>query len=84
MYVDTRIYGERLYTMSDLAKLQEEKMCDICQLVSDDMDGGVFITSQPTCQKGREIAIAHRIKITSLLPLLNFPVLEEEDGYGGN
>ncbi len=43
-------------------------MCYICQLVSDDTDGGVFITSQPPCSKGRELAAAHHIRI-SRLPL---------------
>lgn len=43
-------------------------MCDICRLVTDDVDGGLFMTSQPTCSKGRALAAAHHVEITFLLP----------------
>ena len=47
-------------------------MCDLCRLVSDDIDGGVFITSQPPCPKGRELAMARGVAI----PLLPLDLLE--------
>jgi hypothetical protein len=45
-------------------------MCDICRLVSEDVDGGRFITSLPPCPKGREVAAAHGIQIMYLSPPL--------------
>jgi hypothetical protein len=43
-------------------------MCDICRLVTDDVDGGVFITSvpQPLCSKGRTLVAARGIRISHL------------------
>jgi hypothetical protein len=41
-------------------------MCDLCRLVTDDVDGGLFLTSQPLCPKGRELAAARGIRISRL------------------
>ena len=41
-------------------------MCDLCRLVSDDTEGGVFITSLPLCPAGRELVIARGITVDRL------------------
>jgi hypothetical protein len=49
-------------------------MCDICRFVSDGIEGRLFITSKPTCPRGRELAAARHVEIMRLpLP----PVYEE-------
>jgi hypothetical protein len=45
-------------------------MCDICRLVTDDTDGGVFITTLTPCLMGLEIAAAHDVSIKRLNLLL--------------
>jgi hypothetical protein len=41
-------------------------MCALCLLVTAEIDGGVFITSQPVCLRGLEKAKAHKVSITRL------------------
>jgi hypothetical protein len=53
-------------------------MCDLCQLISDGLDGGLFLSIVPPCDKGRALAIAHNIQITrlQLFPRPDRPALD--------
>ena len=52
-------------------------MCDLCTLITDDLDGGLFITSLPPCPKGQALAAAHNVE-TIRLPLPIIPSHPEQ------